>query len=72
MVEENISQKHRLGNTDEPRIFFLEEIEQKELMSKNYKKVCTILNYIEHLLILASTITACISVFAFASCLVFL
>ena len=36
-------------------------------MSKKYKKVCTTLNYIEHFLILASTITGCISITAFAS-----
>ena len=35
-------------------------------MSKNHKKVCTTLNYIEHLLILASTITGCISISAFS------
>ena len=36
-------------------------------MSKKHKKVCTTLNYIEHLLILASTIIACISISALAS-----
>ena len=36
-------------------------------MSKKHKKVCTSLNYIEHFLILASTITRCISISAFAS-----
>ena len=36
-------------------------------MSKKYKKVCTTLNYIEHFLILASTITGCISITAFSS-----
>ena len=36
-------------------------------MSKKHKKVCTTLNYIEHFLILASTITGCISISAFAS-----
>ena len=34
-------------------------------MSKNHKRVCTTLNYIEHFLILASTITGCISISAF-------
>ena len=38
-------------------------------MSKKHKKVFTILNYIEHFLILASTIAGCISVSAFASLL---
>ena len=36
-------------------------------MSRKHKKVCTRLNYIEYFLILASTITGCISVFDFAS-----
>ena len=57
MVEENISQKFRLKNIDEARNYFLEEIEQNKLLSKEYEKVCTPLNYIEHFLILASTIT---------------
>ena len=34
-------------------------------MSKKYKKLCTTLNYITHFLILASTITGCISISAF-------
>ena len=67
MVEENISQEFRLKNVDETRNYFLEEIKQNELMSKKHKKVCTTLNYIEHFLILASTITGCISISAFAS-----
>ena len=33
-------------------------------MSKKHKKVCTTLNYIENFLILAPTITGCISTFA--------
>ena len=36
-------------------------------MSKKHKKVCTALNYIEHFLILASTITGCVSISAFVS-----
>ena len=38
-------------------------------MSRNDKDLYTILNYIEHFLILASATTACISIFAFA-CLI--
>ena len=67
MVEENISQEFRLKSINETRNYFLEEIEQNELMSRKHKKVCTTLNYIEHFLILASTITGCISISAFAS-----
>ena len=49
MVEENIRQEFRLKKIDETRNNFLEEIEQNELRSKNYKKVCTTLNYISTL-----------------------
>ena len=38
-------------------------------MSRKHKKVCTTLNYIEHFVILASTVTECISVAVFASLL---
>ena len=67
MVETNVSQKFRLKNIEETRNYFLEEIEENELMSKKHKKVCTTLNYIEHFFILASTITGCISISASAS-----
>ena len=49
--------------------YFLEKIEQNELMSKKYQKVCTTLSHIEHFVILASIITGCISISAFASLL---
>ena len=67
MVEENISQEFRLKNIDKARNYFIEEINGNELMSKKHKKVCTTLNYIDHFLILASTITGCISISAFSS-----
>ena len=35
-------------------------------MSKNHKKFCTTLNYIDYLLILASLVTVCVFVSAFA------
>ena len=38
-------------------------------MSKKHKELCTTLNYIERFLILAPTITGCISISAFASLL---
>ena len=38
-------------------------------MSKKHGRVCTTLNYIEHFLILVSTITGCISSSSFASLL---
>ena len=67
MVEENISQEFRLKNIDETRNYLIEEINRNELMSKKHKKVCTTLNYIEHFLIVASSITECISISVFAS-----
>ena len=51
MTEENISQEIRLKNIDEAKNYLIEEINQNELMSKNHKKVCTTLNYIEPFLI---------------------
>ena len=39
-------------NADETRIYFFEEIEQNELMSRKYKQVCTTVNYTEHFLII--------------------
>ena len=65
MVEENISQKFRLKDIDEARNYFLEEIQQNELISKKHKKICTTLNYTENFLSLAFTITECISISIF-------
>ena len=67
MAEENICQEFRLKNTDETRNYLIEEINRNELMSIKHKKICTTLNYIEHFLLLASTITGCVSISAFAS-----
>ena len=67
MVEENISQQFRSKNIDETRKYFVEEIEQIQLMSKKHKKARATLNYIEHFLILTSTVTGCISISAFTS-----
>ena len=36
-------------------------------MSKKHKKSCKVFNYIDHLLIVISTITECVSISAFAS-----
>ena len=36
-------------------------------MRKKHKEVCGVLIYIEHLLILVSTVAGCVSIFAFAS-----
>ena len=49
------------------RNHFIEEINRNELMSKKHKKVCRVLNYIDHSLIVISAITGRISISAFAS-----
>ena len=46
---------------------FIEEINHHDLMCKKHKNVCTVLNHTEQLLILASVITGCVSICAFAS-----
>ena len=61
------SQEFRLKTIDETKSYFITEMNQNELISKKYKKVYTILNYIEHLLILASVVIGCVSISAFAS-----
>ena len=58
-----------MKNIDKTRDYFLEEIDQDELMSRKHKKVCTTLNYIEHFFILAFEITGCISISVFVSLL---
>ena len=40
MSEENTSQEFRWRNVDETKNYFVEEIDQNELMSKKHKKVC--------------------------------
>ena len=65
MVEKNVSQEFRLKNIDETRNYFVEEIKQNELTSKKLRKFCRTLNYIEQFLILAYTITGCVSISAF-------
>ena len=67
MSKESISQEFKLNNIEEIRNYLNEEINQNELMIKKHKKVCKVLNYIEHLLILISTVTGYVSISAFTS-----
>ena len=67
MTEENISQEFRLKEIDKARNYFIEEIKQNELINKRHKKVHKIINYTEHLHILASIVTGCGCISAFAS-----
>ena len=64
-----MSQELRFKNIDQKSNSFPEQKEQNELMSRKHKSLCTTLNYIEHILILASTITGCISTSIFVSLL---
>ena len=47
--------------------YLIKEINQKELMSKKHKKVCIVLNYTEHLLIVICTIIGCVFISTFTS-----
>ena len=68
VLRRNISSlEFRLKNMDETRNYLLEEIKQNDLMSEKHKMTCKYLNYVEHLLILGSTVTGCVSISAFAS-----
>ena len=66
ITEENISQIFILKNIYETRNYFIQETNHNDLMSKKYKKVFAVLNYIEQLLILTSTVTRCVSISASA------
>ena len=47
----------------------IDETKHNDLISEKYKETFKYLNYVELLLILASTVTGCISISAFASLL---
>ena len=57
----------RLRKIDETRNHLLHEKNFKDLMSEKDMKTCKYLNYVEQLLVLASTVFGCISISAFAS-----
>ena len=59
MPEKSINQEFGLKKTDEIRNYLIEEINRNELMSKKHKKVCRVFNYIDHSLIVISTMTGC-------------
>ena len=67
MAEENISQEFSLKNMDERRNYLVEKINRNKLMSKKHKNDCTTLNYIEHSVILGSTVSRCVSISAYVS-----
>ena len=65
-VWKSMNQEFGLEKIGETRTYLIEEINQNELMSKKHKKVCRVLNYIDHLFIVISTITGCVSISDFA------
>ena len=70
MAQGNTSKKCRLKSIEKISNYFIKKIDQNELISTKIKKVCTTLNYIEHFLVLASSVTGCSSISSFASLLV--
>ena len=66
-MTEEASLEFILRKIDETINYLLEEIKHDDLMSEMYKKTYKYLNYVEHLLILVSTITGSVSVSSFAS-----
>ena len=64
------SLEFRLRKIDETRQYLLDEIKNNDLMSEKYQ-TCKYLNCVEHFLILASTVTGCVSISAFASLVCF-
>ena len=61
-----INMEFRFKNIDETRNYLLDKI-NNDLMSGNYNKTYNYLNYVEHMLILASTVTGYVLISEFAS-----
>ena len=66
MTKEDQSLEFKLKKIDETRNYPLEEIKHNVLKSKKHEKTFITLNYVEHFLILASRVTGCVSISAFA------
>ena len=66
MFKEKISKEFRLQNIDETENYLTEKINENELMSKKHEKVYIVLNYIEHLLVLTSTVSGWVFISNFA------
>ena len=58
MSEKNMNQEFKQEKIEKIRNYLLKERNQNELMSKNHTNVCRVLNYIDHLLIVISTIAS--------------
>ena len=68
----NMSQEFRFKNIHETRNYFFEKIEQRELIRRKPKMVCTTLNYIEYTLILILHLMDAFQFLLLLLCLVFL
>ena len=66
MFEKNVSQECRLKIMDELRNYLIKEISQNQILNEKYKELYRVLKFIEHLLISTSTVSACMSISAFA------
>ena len=66
-MEEEASLDFRLRQIDEARNYLSDEINCNNLMIEEYKKTCKYINCVEHLLILVSAMTGCVSISAFVS-----
>ena len=66
MSKERVSKEFRLKNIDETGNYLIEKINENELMSKKHEKVYVVLNYIENLLVLISTVSGCVFICNFA------
>ena len=66
MTKEDQSLEFKLKKIDETRNYLLEEIKHNVLMSKKHEKTFITLNYVEDFLTLASKVTGCVSISAFA------
>ena len=67
MKRENGNLNFTLKDIDERRSYLLNGTSHNELISKKHKKTWKTLNYVQHLLFLASNFAGGVSIFAFAS-----
>ena len=66
-INKYLKKKIQLNCNSLIRNSLIEEINQNELLNKKHENIYRVFNYIEHLFILISTATGCISISAFAS-----
>ena len=59
-MAEEASLEFRLRKIGETRNYLSEEIDHNDSMNRKFKKTCKYLNYVEHLIILVSTVTGCV------------